>query len=309
MDTGTHRTVRETPPMPRAKLLNSIEIEYETFGHADHPALLLVSGFTSQMTSWEDGLCNLLAGKGRFVIRFDNRDVGLSTHLDGQTASLGDIRRARKERTPMPVVPYTLSDFAADGIGVLDDLGIDSAHIAGSSMGGMIVQTMAIEHSTRVASLTSIMSNTGEHRYGRSTPEADAANMRTPAYERSAYISQGVENRRIWSSERYYDPEWEAFRLGRDFDRMFYPQGSLRQAAAVMVSPSRADALRALQCPTLVLHGRNDALIDLSGGERTAELVSGSKLVVLSDMAHDLPRPLWPFISDLIVSHTAHIPA
>ena len=154
---------------------NGITIEYETFGRRGDPPLLLVNGYTSQLLGWDQRFCRALADGGRYVIRYDNRDVGLSTHLDGARVSLNDIFKARKGEIPMPEVPYTLSDFAADGMGLLDALDIESAHIMGMSMGGMIVQTMAIEHPRQVRSLISVMSHTGENEYGRSTKEANAA--------------------------------------------------------------------------------------------------------------------------------------
>ena len=277
---------------------NGIRIEYETFGSPNDPALLLVSGFTSQLTSWDERLCEALAAQQRFVIRYDNRDVGLSTHFDGQSASLADVMRFRRGDGPRPEVAYTLSDMAADGIALLDALGIAKAHVVGVSMGGMIVQTMAIEHPTRVASLTSIMSHTGERDVGRSTKEANDALMSPPPGEREAYIEYSVRNAAIWSSRRYFTDELEArrTRAATDFDRMFHPEGATRQIAAIMVAPDRADALRALDVPTLVVHGRDDTLITPTGGERTAALVPGAHLLMIADMGHDLPVALWPLL-------------
>jgi pimeloyl-ACP methyl ester carboxylesterase len=291
--------------MPRVAA-NGIEIEYETFGSPDDPALLLVNGFTSQLTNWEADMCEMFASRGRFVIRYDNRDVGLSTHLDGQPAPIGEITRALTSHQPLPPVAYTLSDFAADGMGLLSALGIEQAHIAGVSMGGMIVQAMAIEHPSRVLTLTSIMSRTGEHQFGKSTPEANAALLAPPPRERSAYIEQSVIGRKIWGSQRYFDADYERIRLARDYDRMFYPEGAGRQMAAIMASPPRTEGLRNLRVPTLVIHGRVDQLITLSGGERTAELVPGANLLVMNDMGHDLPRPLWPVLVDAMISHQTH---
>ena len=283
---------------------NGIEIEYETFGSASDPTLLLVNGFTSQLIGWDEHFCRMLAQRGRHVVRYDNRDVGHSTHFDGQRVDIPAIFRARKGDGPMPVVPYTLHDMAADGIGLLDALGIDSAHIAGMSMGGMIVQTMAIDHPTKVRSMTSIMSHTGENDYGRSTKEANAALMSAPPTERAAYITHTVTNGRLWSSPRYYDETAAAVRAGASYDRMFYPEGSPRQMAAIMCVGHRADGLRALDMPTLVIHGRADTLITPSGGERTAELVPGANLLMLADMGHDMPEPLWPLLVDAIVGIT-----
>jgi pimeloyl-ACP methyl ester carboxylesterase len=285
---------------------NGIQICFETFGDPDDPALLLVNGYTTQLTGWSVAVCEEFARRGRFVVRYDNRDVGLSTHFDGQTASLAEAMAARFGEGPMPQVPYTLSDMAADGIGLLSALGIDRAHIAGMSMGGMIVQTMAIEHPDRVLSLTSVMSNTGNPEFGSSTPEASAMLLRPSSTTRQTYIDESAAGRAVWSSPRYFDLEQERVKLAVDFDRMFYPEGGDRQYLAIVASPSREDGLRQLQVPTLVIHGRADTLITLAGGERTAALVPGANLLILNDMGHDLPEPLCPFVIDAMLSHQNH---
>ena len=290
--------------MPRASS-NGIEIEYDTFGEPTDPALLLVMGFTAQMTAWDESLCKLLADRGLFVIRFDNRDCGLSTHLDGVPVDLGTVMARSMAGEEMPPVPYKLTDMAADAIGLLDHLGIDRAHIVGASMGGMIVQTMAIEHPDRVLSMTSIMSMTGEAEYGQPAPEAMAALLQPPPTERSAYIEQSRTVVKVFASKKYYDADKTAARAGAAFDRAFYPEGAPRQLAGILASGSRADALRALDVPTLVIHGRDDTLIQPSGGERTAELIPGSKLLMLHDMGHDMPEQLWPFITAVIADHAA----
>ncbi len=270
---------------------NGIELCYETFGDRSDPALLLVSGYTSQLLGWEEGFCAELAARGRFVIRFDNRDVGLSTHLDG---------------VPAEPAPYTLSTFADDAFGLLDALGIDTAHLAGRSMGGMIVQTMAIEHPERVLSMTSIMSTSGEKEYFRSDPAVMKALMTRPPSERSAAIAHTVATATLFSSPRYFDAAKAEQVAATAYDRMFYPEGATRQMAAINGSAERAAALRALRVPTLVIHGRADTLILPSGGERTAELVPGANLMLLHDMGHDTPQPLWPLLIDAMVSHTTH---
>ena len=285
---------------------NGITIEYETFGRHSDPPLLLVSGYTSQLLGWDERFCRALADGGRYVIRYDNRDVGLSTHLDGVRVSVNDIFKARKGEIPMPEVPYTLSDFAADGMALLDALGIESAHIMGMSMGGMIVQTMAIEHARKVRSLISVMSHTGENEYGRSTKEANAALMTPPPRERDAYIEHSVRQGRLWSSPRFYDEVAAAEKAAAQYDRAFYPEGATRQLAAIMASPERADGLRALKVPTLVIHGRADTLITPSGGERTAEIVPGSDLLLLAEMGHDLPAPLWPVLVHAVLGHIGY---
>jgi pimeloyl-ACP methyl ester carboxylesterase len=291
--------------MPRANA-NGIEIEYDTFGDSSKPALLLVMGFTAQLIAWDDKFCQMLADRGYYVIRFDNRDVGLTTHFDGQQVDMGALMTAMADAGEPPDVPYTLSDMSNDGFGLLDALGIEKAHIAGASMGGMIVQTMAIEHPERVLTMTSIMSTTGEPDYMKSDPAAMQALMTPPPTERDAYLDNAVTSWKLFASPRYFDETKVRDRAAAAFDRMFYPEGATRQMGAIAKSGSRADGLRNLRVPTLVIHGRADALILPIGGERTAELVPGANLVVLNDMGHDLPEPLWPFITDVIASHAQH---
>jgi len=285
--------------MPRATTDQGIEIEYETFGDPSDPALLLVSGYTSQLLAWQEGLCGALVAKGFHLIRYDNRDVGLSTKLHGQLTSPMKVGKAMRNGDTVPEVPYLLSDMAIDGIGLLNALGIDKAHVAGMSMGGMIAQTMAIEHPARVASLTSIMSTPGDMRIGRPTPEARNALLAPPALDRDSYI-KGSTRALVWASKRYGDPAEIQRRAAENYDRSFYPEGSLRQLAAIFASGDRSDLLRQLDVPTLVIHGRDDTLIRPEGGRVTAELISGSVYVEIADMGHDLPKPLWPLYADLL---------
>ena len=291
--------------MPRANN-NGIEIEYDTIGDPSDEPLLLVMGFTAQLIAWDDKFCQALADKGYFVVRYDNRDCGLSTHFDGATLDIAELFNARLTGGQVPPVPYTLSDMAADGIAVLDALGFDRAHIVGASMGGMIVQTMAIEHPHRLRTVTSIMSKTGEPDYGQASPEAMAALMQPPPEDRAQAIEASVEASKLFSSPRYFDATRARERAAASYDRAFYPEGAGRQMGAIVASGDRADRLRSVSLPFLVIHGRADTLIGLSGGERTAELVPGANLVVLNDMGHDLPEPLWPFIVDVIASHASH---
>jgi pimeloyl-ACP methyl ester carboxylesterase len=291
--------------MPRAAA-NGIELEYETFGSPSDPPLLLVMGFTAQMTSWDDGLCRRLADGGHRVIRFDNRDVGLSTKLDGVQFDIRGALTALMTGSPCPPVPYTLSDMAADAFGLLDALGIETAHVVGASMGGMIVQTMAIEHPERVLTMTSIMSNTGEREYGQPRGEAVQALLTAVPTERAEYVEHAVTVAKIIGSPRFTDGSTIRARAAAAYDRSFYPEGSARQLGAIVSAPPRADGLRALSVPTLVIHGRADPLIQLSGGERTAELVPGASLLVANDMGHDLPEPLWPLVTAAIGAHTHH---
>jgi len=287
--------------MPRATVSTGIELEYAVAGDPDDPVLLLVNGYTSQMISWR-GLVEHLVAQGLFVVTFDNRDCGLSGKLDGRAASPGKVLTAQLAGEPAPPVPYTLSDMAADAVGLLDHLDIERAHIAGVSMGGMIVQTIAIEHPTRVASLTSIMSSPGDPRVGKPTPEAREALLAPPPEERDAFIESSV-NSRVWASRKYFDPDLARALGAAAYDRCFYPEGATRQLAAIYASGDRSTALAALDVPTLVIHGRDDTLITPEGGERTAELIPGARLLFVSDMGHDLPEPLWPVFAEAIGGH------
>ena len=297
-DAGTWHTRR----MSRATLPSGIELEYETFGSESDPTLLLVMGLGAQLIHWDTGFCELLADEGHRVVRFDNRDAGLSTHLDGQVVEPMAVMAAIAGGGPAPEVPYLLSDMAADAIGLLDHLGVDRAHIVGASMGGMIVQTMAIEHPDRVASMVSVMSMPGDRTVGQPSPEAMAVLLRPPAADRDAYIAAS-DDVAVFSSKKHFDLDRTRRIAAISFDRAFYPEGVMRQLAAVWASGDRSAQLRDVPVPSLVIHGRDDTLITLSGGERTAELIPGANLLVLGDMGHDLPEPLWPLIVGAIVDH------
>ena len=289
--------------MSLAPANRGLELEYETIGSPDGVPLLLVMGFTAQMTLWPGAFCERLADAGHLVIRYDNRDCGLSTKLDGVEVDVPAVMAAAAGGQPMPPVPYTLSDMAADAVGLLDHLGIESAHVLGASMGGMIVQTIAIEHPGRVRSLTSVMSTTGEREYGQADPEVLAVLLAPPVAEREAYIARSL-NTQVWHSKKYRDAAKTQADAARSYDRSFYPEGAPRQLAAIMASGSRADGLASVRTPTLVIHGRDDTLIVPSGGERTAELVDGAHLLLVADMGHDLPEPLWPLIVGAVTTHT-----
>lgn len=288
--------------MTRANLASGLELEYDTFGSPDDPALLLVMGLTAQMTVWPNEFCQLLADSGRHVIRFDNRDCGLSTKLDDAEIDPMRVVQAAMTGVAMPEVPYTLSDMALDAIGLLDHLGIARAHVVGASMGGMIVQTMAIEHPQRLLSMTSIMSTVGDLEYGGSTPEALQVLISPPPADRAAVIERSVDMA-VWSSKRYFDAEDTKQRAAFHYDRSFYPAGAPRQLAAIYASGDRTEALRSVIVPTLVIHGLDDTLIAPSGGRRTAELIPRAHLLEVADMGHDLPEPLWPLITSAIVAH------
>jgi pimeloyl-ACP methyl ester carboxylesterase len=295
--------------MPRAIVSTTnpdkLEIEYETFGSPDDPALLLVMGFTAQLIAWDRELCKGLAERGRHVIRFDNRDCGLSTKLDGHDIDPTAILQAQLTRQPMPPVPYTLSDMANDAFGLLDAVGIERAHVMGASMGGMIVQTMAIEHPERVLSLTSVMSSPGDPKAGKPTQEALEVLLSPPPSDRAAYVERSARTA-VWASKRHVDLERLAHRAGESFDRAFYPEGAPRQLAAIYASGDRTQALRDVALPTLVIHGRDDTLIQPDGGAQTAAAIPDANYLLLAHMGHDLPQPLWPTIIDAVISHTTH---
>ena len=294
--------------MPRASFTSTdnrqIELEYDHFGNPTDPALLLIMGFTAQMVAWEEEFCQQLADRGHFVIRFDNRDCGLSTKLHGVPSNSDAVIMAAMMETEMPPVPYTLSDMAADAMKVLDHLNIERAHIMGASMGGMIAQTVAIEHPHRVKTLISIMSQPGELTVGQPTQEAMELIVTPAPSDRDEYIAFAPKWQ-LWQSKKYRSDEVSRRNAIRDFDRSNYPEGGPRQMAAIYASGSRAEGLQKLQVPTLVIHGTDDQLITPSGGERTAELIPNSTLLMVEDMGHDMPQPLWPLYLDAISKHTA----
>jgi pimeloyl-ACP methyl ester carboxylesterase len=283
-----------------------VMIEYETVGSPADPPLVLVTGFGTQLIAWRRGFCERLAAAGRFVISFDNRDCGLSFKLDGRPADVSSIAAAAASgdfARAKALAPYTLSEMSDDAFSLLSALGIERAHVMGSSMGGMIAQTMAIEHPERLLTLTSMMSTTGEPDFGQSTPEATQALLTPAPADRAGYVD-AVERSMIWRSKRY--PELAEARelAGQSYDRCYYPEGVTRQLAAMIASGSRAEQLPRVHIPTLVIHGLDDTLIAPSGGERTAALIPNSRLMLLEDMGHDRPEPLWPQICGAILEHT-----
>ena len=290
--------------MTRAALPSGIELEYDTFGDPADPALLLVMGFTAQMTAWQEGFCRMLADGGRFVIRHDNRDCGLSSKLEDVAVDPMAVMGAVLSGSELPAVPYTLSDMAADGIGLLDHLDIDRAHVVGASMGGMIVQTMAIEHPDRLLSMTSVMSTIGDTAYGTPEPDAIQVLLTPPPADRDGVIARSVDMA-VWSSKRYFDAEATKRVAALHYDRSFYPAGAPRQLAAIYASGDRSDALRDVRVPSLVIHGLDDTLINPSGGRRTAALIPGAHLLEVADMGHDMPEPLWPLLTAAINGHGA----
>lgn len=291
--------------MPRCAV-DGIELEYETFGDPSDPALLLVMGLGAQLIAWDERFCRLLADGGRYVIRFDNRDVGLSTHLDGAAVNLGRILRRLVVNPVRSItdVPYTLLDMAVDGVAVLDHVGVERAHVVGASMGGMIAQLVAAKYPDRVLTLTSIMSTTGERAYGQPTPAAMQRLLTPVPTDRDGYVDHSVASWRVFAPHRHFDAELVERRAAAAFDRAFYPEGFVRQLAALLTAESRAGLLSHLATPTLVIHGRQDTLVQPSGGIRTAELIPGARFLLMGDMGHDLPVPHWPFTTSVILAHT-----
>lgn len=290
--------------MPTAPA-NGIEICYDTFGQPVNPALLLVMGLGGQMTAWEPDFCEALANAGFHVIRFDNRDTGLSTKME--SAPPPDIGKAMTG--DMSSASYTLWDMADDAVGLLDHLQLERAHIVGASMGGMIVQAIAIRHPHRVISMTSIMSTTGNPNVGQATPAAMTALMAPPATSRDEAIERGKQSARIVGSPGYpAGDEVVAARIARDFDRCFYPIGVARQMLAVMATGDRSEALNTVTAPTLVIHGEDDPLVTLSGGQATAAAIPGARLVTFPGMGHDLPASLRAKFVEVIAGHAASVP-
>lgn len=280
-----------------------VDLYYETFGDPHNPALLLVNGLGSQCISYDEQWCARFAARGLFTIRFDNRDVGLSTKFDGIVADLGAVVAARRDGRE-PDVAYRLSDMADDAVAVLDALGIDRAHVMGLSLGGMIVQQLAIDHPERLLTMTSVMSTTGDPDVGQSTPEALAFLMEPPPTDREAVIERHLAANRVYGSPGHFDAERLRAVAAAAYDRCFDPDGAARQLVAAVASGSRSERLRSLEVPTLVLHGDADTLIDPSGGRRTAECVPGARFVVLEGMGHDYPPAYWDRWVDLVAEHT-----
>ena len=285
--------------MPRANA-NGIEIEYETFGDSTSPPLILVMGLGAQMITWDDEFCEQLAQRGFHIIRFDNRDIGLSTKMeeagmpDVMSAFDGDARPA-----------YTLDDMADDSVGLLDALGFSAAHVVGASMGGFIAQLMAINHPDRVLSLTSIMSAPGGHDTVSPRPEGAEVLMRIPPETREGRIEHAVWIRQILAGrDNPFDEAAEARRAARSVDRSYYPAGTARQLVAILAAKSRLERLANVSVPTLVVHGIDDPLVPVENGRRVAAAVPGARLLEFEGMGHNMPERFWPVILDAIVETT-----
>ena len=281
--------------MPRARA-NGIELEYETFGGPSAQPLLLIMGLGAQMITWDDGFCALLADRGFQVIRFDNRDVGLSTWM--KDAGPPDMAAALGGQ-PRPA--YQLDDLAADAAGLLDALNIRAAHIVGASMGGFIAQLVAINHPERVLSLTSIMSGPGGTDAIAPKPEGAAVLMVSPPDTRGERIEQAISFRRVLVGPRDpFDEAHERARATRSVDRAYYPAGVGRQLVAILAATSRTERLRQLRVPTLVVHGVDDVLVPVENGRVVAGAVPGARLIEFDGMGHDLPKRVWQQVADAI---------
>ena len=277
---------------------NGIQIAFEASGNPGHRPLLLVMGLGAPMFLWHPDLCALLAERGFFVIRYDNRDVGRSTHL--RDAPEPDVRAAMRQGD-VSSASYSLDDMAEDGFGLLDALDLAAAHVLGISMGGMIVQTMAARRPERVLSLTSVAS-TPAPSLTNPKPEAMAALMLPPVTSREASIAQAVEVSRIIGSPGFPpDEKWRAELAGMIWDQGPDPAGRMRQLMAINASGDRSEAVRGIRVPALVVHGDSDPLIDVAAGQRTAQLIDGAELLVIPGMGHDLPRQIWPVLADAVV--------
>jgi pimeloyl-ACP methyl ester carboxylesterase len=285
---------------------NGIQIEYETFGSPSGRPLLLIMGLGGHMIVWGDDLCKDLADRGHYVVRYDNRDVGLSTKFEeaGMPNLIEIIEKVMRNETARP--SYTLDDMANDGVGLLTALGIQKAHICGMSMGGMIAQTIAIRHPSRVLSLISISSNTGNRELPQPKPEVTGLFYTPPPKERAGYIEHTVRRFKAVNGPGYpIDEKWSSKIFGDCYDRCFYPQGNARQYAAMITQSNREPALASVNVPTLVVHGTSDPLFPVEWGKATAKAIPGAQLMLIEGMGHDLPHGgAWQQIDEAITIHT-----
>lgn len=274
----------------RAPVGNDVELCYQTFGDPDDEPLLLVMGLSAPMTWWDPDLCTGLAGAGFFVVRFDNRDVGRSTKIRAR------VRREQLLRafaTGRARVPYTMSDLAGDAVALLDHLGIEAAHVVGASMGGMIAQTIAVEHPARLLSLTSIMSTTGRRTVGWQNPKLLPVLIAPRKPGREPYVEASAAMWRMIGSPAFAtDLDALRERAGDTYDRGFSASGVMRQMLAILTQPDRTPRLRSLRVPTTVIHGLDDKMVHVSGGRSTAAAIPGAELVLIDGMGHDLPTSL-----------------
>lgn len=288
--------------MPQAKA-NGIVIEYETFGAAGGRPLLLTMGLGAQLLLWDESFCEALAERGHYVIRYDNRDVGLSSKFE--EAGVPNVMEMMLDRESAAPPPYTLEDMADDAAGLLEALGIGSAHVCGASMGGMIVQTLALRRRDRVRSMTSIMSTTGNPELPGPDPAVAARLVAPPASSREEAIERSVETFKAIGSPGFpFDEASVRDTAMRSYERCFLPSGQARQLAAILAQPNRVPALQALDLPSLVIHGTADPLVPVEGGRDTARAIPGAELLEIEGMGHDLPRELHDRIVERISALT-----
>jgi pimeloyl-ACP methyl ester carboxylesterase len=286
-----------------ARVSGDITLCHEELGDPAGPPLLLIAGIGVQMIAWRDGFLDALAARGLRLVRFDNRDVGLSTHFEGMPDLRAMLAGDRSQAS------YSLDDMAADAAGLLDALELESAHVAGVSMGGMVAQQLAVNHPERVRSLTSIMSTTGERAVSQATPEATATLLAPRPRSAEEAGQRAVEAVRVIGSPGMLDEDSARATARRSFERAHDPPGFARQLAAIHAAGDRTRRVREIAAPTLVIHGELDPLIPVAAGRATAAAIEGSELLVLEDMAHDLPRPLWPRIANAIAEHVERVEA
>jgi pimeloyl-ACP methyl ester carboxylesterase len=292
---------RSEPAIARA---NGIELVYDTFGDPGAPALLLIMGFGSQMIAWDEDFCGELASRGFWVVRFDNRDIGLSAKFDHLgIPNMHALWQAYIQGQPV-TAPYTLRDMANDTVGLMDALGIESAHVVGASMGGAIGQELAIHHPNRLRTLTSIMSSTGDPTLPQPKAEALAVLSTPRPTDQAAYFEGFVQTWRILRGSGFpLDEARDVERAAQTWARGLSPAGVARQFAAVMASGSRKEALKSVNVPTLVIHGDCDPLVPVECGIDTANTIPGAKLVIIKGMGHALPIPMWGQVIDAIAQH------
>ncbi len=289
--------------MPKA-MVNHIEIEYETVGDPTSKPLLMIAGLGSQLLAWTDEFCEKFTEKGFFVIRYDNRDVGLSTKFeDAGVPNFTEINAAHA-RGELPEIQYTLEDMADDTAGLLDALNIEKAHICGASMGGMIAQVLAYKHPSRVLSLTVIMSTTGNPSLPPGKQEIVAQLFAPPPSEREAYIEETVKRDRTIYGTFPYDEELGRRYRSMEYDRSYYPDGVTRQFAAMAVPGNIQPKISAIKAPTLVIHGAEDPLYPIEVGNEIAMTIPGANLMILDGMGHSLPLEVLPRIVEAIVANT-----
>ncbi len=289
---------------------NGIRLCYETFGDASKPPLLLIMGLAAQMIVWDDEFCARLAERGFWVIRFDNRDIGMSTKFPkARTPSIAELVLAQATRVRFRT-PYTLLDMAADAAGLLDALGIRSAHVAGASMGGAIAQELAIAFPARVRSLTSIMSSTGDPKLPGPTRRALAVLTKKVPLDRAGYVREYVATWSVLAGDHFpFDAERTMRQGAAGYDRGINPPGVARQMLAIIASGNRKKALRGVTVPTLVVHGTADPLIPVEAGRDTAATIPGARLLLIEGMGHSFPREVWPRIIDAIAGHASQADA